>query len=269
MKRLFALLFVVLMAAGCSVATPGVGYEAVWLQQPWFFGHGGIDSTPVTTGRSYGAVSSTPIMVYILPQQKDLEVHDMMSSDGVPLSFDAIIRFRVTNSVEMLTKFSAQYYEQNVEREFLNQIRQQVRTHGMNEMSISTNAVDDVDKKVLAGMQAYVKSINMPMEVIDITVGKVNPPDAVKEQRIETAHQEQRVNTEKQRKLAEDSRKQAEQARASADNAYREEMHLSPEQFITLEQIKMLREACGNDEKGHCTFILGSGATPVLNVGHK
>lgn len=38
--------------------------------------------------------------------------------------------------------------------------------------------------------------------------------------------------------MAEDERMKAEQSRASADNAYREAMHLSPEQFIQLETIK-------------------------------
>ncbi len=52
--------------------------------------------------------------------------------------------------------------------------------------------------------------------------------------------------------------------RAAADNAYREAMHLTPEQFVQLEVIKMQREVCG--EKGACTFIQ-NGATPVYNLG--
>ena len=72
-----------------------------------------------------------------------------------------------------------------------------------------------------------------------MTVGRANPPDAIKNQRIETAAQEQRANTEKQRKLAEDQRLQAELSRANADNAYRNQMSLSPEQFLRLEAIHM------------------------------
>ena len=80
-----------------------------------------------------------------------------------------------------------------------------------------------------------------------INVGRVNPPDAIKNQRIETAAQEQRAITEQQTKLAEDQRKAAETSRASADNAYREAMDLSPEQFIQLETIKMQRDVCGKE----------------------
>jgi len=43
---------------------------------------------------------------------------------------------------------------------------------------------------------------------------RANPPDAIKNQRIETATQEQRIQTEQQTKLAEVQRKSAEEARA-------------------------------------------------------
>jgi len=99
-----------------------------------------------------------------------------------------------------------------------------------------------------------------------MTVGRANPPDAIKNQRIETAAQEQRSNTEKQRKLAEDQRRAAETSRAEADNAYREAMHLSPEQFIQLEMIKMQHEVCGPNGKGTCTFIQ-NGTAQVYNLG--
>jgi hypothetical protein len=66
-------------------------------------------------------------------------------------------------------------------------------------------------------------------------------------------------------KLAEDQRMQAEQSRANADNAYREAMHLSPEQFIQLETIKMQALVCGPQGKGACTLIQ-NGATPVYNL---
>ena len=50
---------------------------------------------------------------------------------------------------------------------------------------------------------------------------------------------------------------------AEADNAYREKMQLSPEQFIRLQQIDMQKRVC---DGGKCTFIIGTGVTPVANV---
>jgi len=43
-------------------------------------------------------------------------------------------------------------------------------------------------------------------------------------------------------------------------------MHLSPEQFIQLEMIKMQKDVCGGSGKASCTFIQ-NGAAPVYNLG--
>jgi hypothetical protein len=101
------------------------------------------------------------------------------------------------------------------------------------------------------------------MKLLDVNLGRANPPDAIKHQRIDTATQEQRINTEKQRKLADDQRKLAEESRAAADNAYRLAMQLSPEQFLQLERIKMQRDVCATSK---CVFVAGN-ATPMVQVG--
>jgi len=64
--------------------------------------------------------------------------------------------------------------------------------------------------------------------------------------------QEQRIQTEQQTKLAEVQRKSAEEARAAADNAYRQAIGLSPEQYVQLKRIEMENRVCAD---GKCTFI--------------
>jgi hypothetical protein len=98
----------------------------------------------------------------------------------------------------------------------------------MNETAISTTALDAIDGGIRDGLIAFMKEKALPVKLITMTVGRANPPDAIKNQRIETAAQEQRIQTEQQKKKAEDARLQAETSRAGADNAYREAMHLSP-----------------------------------------
>jgi regulator of protease activity HflC (stomatin/prohibitin superfamily) len=162
-----------------------------------------------------------------------------------------------------VSEFGADWYKANVEAEFKNRVRQAVRKHGMNETAINATAIDEIDEEVSKALVAYVTKARLPIELIDVTVGRANPPDSIKSQRVETAAQEQRVNTEKQRALAENSRLAAERARADADNAYREAMKLSPDQFLQLETIKMQQVACA---KGGCTFLIGGGAVPVFNT---
>ena len=218
------------------------------------FGHGGIDPEPVRTGSSWIALTTEEIDVDMQPQQFDIHFDDLMSSDGVPLDFDAVIRLQVINSVDLIQKFGDQWYGNNVAKEFQNRVRQAVRKHGMNETAISTSAIEAIDQEVSKAMQDYITSAGLPVRLIQITVGKANPPDSVKNQRIETAAQEQRALTEVKRKLAEDARRAAEESRAAADNAFRNAMQMSPEQYLRLKSIEMQTQVCS---QGGCTFIVG------------
>jgi regulator of protease activity HflC (stomatin/prohibitin superfamily) len=253
---------VTLTISACHAITPDAGQEAVLVKKPIIFGSGGVDATPIKTGLSWRALSTSAVYVTVVPQQHGIHFDDLMSSDGVPLDFDAVIRLQVNDTVSLIKSFGPQWFENNVQAEFANRVRQAVRKHGMNETAIQTTAVDAIDLEVSQAMEAYIKQAGLPLKLIDVTVGRANPPDTVKNQRISTAEQEQRSNTERQRKLAEDARLQAETSRAAADNAYRNAMSLSPEQFLRLEGIHMQRDVC---TKGGCTFIAGD-VVPTLPV---
>jgi regulator of protease activity HflC (stomatin/prohibitin superfamily) len=248
-----------LFLAGCSVYSPDAGHEVVLVEKPWLFGHGGVDPESVKTGRTFAAFTTDGVDVWMQPQKFETEMGDTMTSDGVPITFHAIIILQVVDSVSLIKNFGSEWYKNNLEEQFKTMVRQAVRKHGMNETAISTTALDAIDSEIRDELMVFLRDKALPVKLITMTVGKANPPDAIKHQRIETAAQEQRVNTEKQRKLAEDVRLQAEQSRANADNAYRESMHLSPE------NIEMQTEVCGERGKATCTFL--NGVSPVYNLG--
>jgi regulator of protease activity HflC (stomatin/prohibitin superfamily) len=250
------------MASACSTVAPDAGHEAVLIAKPMIFGSGGVMAKPIGAGRVYVALTTDSVDVNMQPQTYELQIDDLMSSDGVPLDFHATIRLRVLDSVRMVTSFGADWYKHNVEQPFMMAIRDAVKKRGLNEMAISASAADEVDNEVTASMKKYLTDKAIPAEMIDVTVGRANPPDAVKTQRIETAHQEQRIQTEKQTKLAEDQRKAAETARAEADNAYREAMHVSTEQYIQMLSISAMQAVCS---KSTCNFVT-TGALPTFGI---
>jgi hypothetical protein len=245
------------------------------------FGHGGVDQEPVTAGRSYAAITTDAVDVDMLPQRVDMEFDDMMTSSGVPVSFHVVATFRVIDAVKLVSQFGADRYKdsngnlggwefwtRNIDQPLRTAVRDAVKKRDMQEMAISQTAADQVGNEISAAAIKIVQQTGVPIVFIPggLNVGKVNPPDAIKNQRIETAAQEQRAITEQQTKLAEDQRKAAEQSRAAADNAYREAMQLSPDQFLQLERIKMQRDVCAW-QKGNCTFFIGNGPSPVVDVG--
>lgn len=267
MKSLFRLIFVaaLLGIAGCTVVSPDAGQQAVLIDKPWIFGHGGVRDQPVLPGLTYTWMSTQKIYVNMFPQQYDGNFSDLMSSDGVPLDFHAIVRLQVVDPVSLVRDFGQDWYKNNVEQEFFNRVRSAVKKHGMNETAIQTTAIDEIDTEVTQEIGQYLSDNKLPIRLLKITVGKANPPDAVRNQRVETAQQEQRVLTEHKRDLAEQSRKAAEQSRAEADNAYRNAMNLSPAQFVEMERIKMQSTVC-SVAGAKCTFIIGAQTVPVVSV---
>ena len=261
MKRLS--LPLALLLTGCSTYAPDAGHEVVLIEKPLLFGHGGVNPAPVKTGRTFTAITTQGVDVSMQPRRFEANLPDTMTADGVPISFHAIITLQVTNSVDLVKNFGRDWYENNIEQPFGQFVRQAVRKHGMNETAISTTALDSIDEEIRANLTQFMHEKQLPVRLITMTVGRANPPDAIKSQRIETAAQEQRVQTEKQIKLAEDQRKAAEESRAAADNAYRQAIGLSPEQYVQLKRIEMELKVCGD---GKCTFIENAGALPTFNV---
>ena len=289
---MLALLTLVVLCGleGCSVASPDAGHQVVWVEKPLIFGHGGVDANPVLPGREFGAITSDAVDVNMLPQRIDMEFDDMMTKSGVPVNFHVVATFTVIDSVKLVSKFVADriyqpwqcpkpgegcqgepegwgFWNRNIDQPLRTAVRDSVKMRDMQEMAISQTAADAVGNEVATAAIKIVQQTGVPILFSAVNVGRVNPPDAIKNQRVETAAQEQRAITEQQTKLAEDQRKAAEQSRAAADNAYREAMQLSPDQFLQLERIKMQRDVCG--KQGTCTFFIGGGPNPVIDVGRK
>ena len=257
--------------SACATVKPDAGHEAVLVRKPLIFGSGGVDPTPVKTGLKYIAFTTEGIDVNMQPRRIDSEFTDLMTSDGVPIDFHAVITLQVIDSVKLVRDFGADmganagpgFWTRNLDQPFRTAVRDAVKAHGMNEMAIQATAADEVDRVVTEHLLAIIKETGVPVRILDVSLGRANPPDAILHQRVETAAQEQRINTEKQKKLAEDQRKLAEESRAAADQAYNQKMGLNTEQYVALQAIQMQREVCG---KGTCTFIYGANATPMLNL---
>jgi hypothetical protein len=259
----------VVVSLGCSSVKPGPGQEAVLIRKPWIFGAGGVDPAPVQTGRRYVAWSTDYVTVPVVPQAFQQQFDDMNSRDGVPLDFNAQMTLRVTDSARMIREFGTDLgviYRNNVAKEFESLTRKAVRNHV--ESQIATIALDAIDTEVEQGIRAHLKAIDIPFELREITVGKSNPPDQIEQQRIATAAQRQAKITEDERNQREIARRAAEESRAAADQAYNQKMGLNTEQYVALQQIAMLRDTCrrGTEQSGGCTFILGTSASPLLQI---
>lgn len=272
MKRLFWLLLLCVSLSACGWTDPKAGEQAVLTYQPMLFGHGGVDPEPVKPGLVYIAMTTVATIVNMQPQRIDLEFDDLMTSSGVPIGFHAVLSYQVIDSVRLVRDFGADwidkqgpgFFVRNLDQPFRSAVRNSVKKRDMQDMAITATAAEAVDAEVTSAMNQLITSLNVPIRLVNLSLGRANPPDAIKHQRIETAAQEQRIITEQQRKLAEDQRKMAEESRASADAAYNNKMNLNPSQYLQLETIKMQRDVC---VRGTCYFGFSPTWTQPVHQG--
>jgi regulator of protease activity HflC (stomatin/prohibitin superfamily) len=182
-----------------------------------------------------------------------------MSSVGVPLDFDATLVTQTTDALDLVKRFGPKWYENNIYSEVLSYVRDEVKKHGMNETAIATTAAAEIDSNVSTRIEAYLKANRFPVRLVRFTLGKANPPDSIKDQRVATAASQQKVQTLKQEVLAEEQRAISEAKRAAADRAYQQGLGLTSDQYMEKLKLDTLKEVCGDN---NCTFI--QQGTPLI-----
>lgn len=269
----FFLVFAFVMFLVTKRVQVEAGFEAVLVDKPFWtmFSDGGVRPEPLQTGSKWLFYTTDVIQYDVRPKQWTEPFDDTkdgtITSDNIPIDFNAYIKARpLAGKTPMLhSGFGPQWYEQNLKEVFRTSVRDEVAKNTMTALTTrKTNAetkedvLGDIQRRVLAEMRAFVTAKGVDAEVMEVIVGKATPPQRILEQLAETGAQQQRVQTEINRTQAEIQRKEAEEKRADADNAYRNKMSLSPEQFLQLEIVKKQVEAvekCG--EKANCTAVVG------------
>lgn len=222
------------------------GHQGVIVDKPYFFdifGHG-VRKEPLVDGRVLLWRTSSMYTVRMTPQSFPVKVDDYSSADNILLDFESTIQFRITNSVRLISEFGEGWFDNNIKQQYLAIVREAIKKRTMTAMMSDVKAANDVDDEVTAALKALVKTANLPIEVLGVSMGRAKPNEAVLLQMNETAAQQQRQKTLIAATAAEVDRKKEQVAKADADNAYRNAMGLSPDMFIQLESIKRWTEAC-------------------------
>lgn len=246
-----------------AVVNPG--HQLVVNDKPYFFGRDGVRPEPITEGRVLLFNTSSAEVVRMTPQSTPIVIDDFSSKNNILLDFGTTIQWRVEDSVALVKNFGVEdWFKNNLHNQYLAIVRDAVKRRTMEEMMSDPNAATEVDNEITAGVRKLVADEKLPIVVLNVSLGRAKPNPNVLEQMNQTAQQEQRKKSLFAATDAEKQREQEQIAKARADNAYRNAMSLSPEQFIQLEAIKRFSEAC---EKSTC--VIGQPGVG-LNLGsHK
>ncbi|HQY56934.1 MAG: SPFH domain-containing protein [Nitrospira sp.] len=231
-----------LVTSGCVAIE--AGHEGVLVEQPFFFGHGGVDAAPSKTGRVWVAPTTKVIEVDVRPLQYS-EHFDIISAENAPVSFDAFMIANVVEgrSPEIVGRYGTNWYQNNVKEAFRTFVREEVQKYPLFQLTTDPTTRTKLQDAIAREVQTkLIDKQNMPIRLNRVVVGSILPPKGVVEQTTQTIVQEQRKITMVEFQKAEEAREKAEKQRGIADRAYRESLGLTAPEFVDLRRIEVQKE---------------------------
>lgn len=266
---MFALLFATMLCmTSCHGVAPDADEEAVLIYKPWFFGHGGVNETPVTSGLSWEWWSTRSETFKIVPFKHQVDMDDLFSDDNTPLDFHTIIitQIKKGRSPILLQNYGTDWFMTNLYNYYCNLVRDHISQHSPFDLMSNRAILNEIDTKVLKQMQDYVahlsKEKEFPVIIKQVTIGKAIPNKEQLEEMNKTAKAVQAKQTQERQVEVELAREKAERQRAKADKAYREELGLSTQDFISLKWIETIAAKQG----ANIDVLVGGNASQMWNV---
>lgn len=253
-KSMLSVLSLCLMLGmnSCINVAPGAGEEAVLIHKPYIFGHGGIDEKPVETGRQYEWFSTSYVIVSMLPQKFDEKLDDAASNDNTLLDFNTQIQLQVEDnkSPVLIKNYGKDWYVNVIQEVYRNTVRNYISKFGPFDLMSNREVLDSINFAVKNDMERYidelsVKSGKLPIDVVNVVVGRAIPNEKQKAEMDNTAAATQAKRTEESRYEMLKAKEAAERQRAIADKAYQVEMGLSADQFIQLKAWEVIEKKEG------------------------
>ena len=246
----------VLLLAGCVAID--AGHEGVLVEQPLFFGHGGVDPVPAKTGRVGVAPTTKVIDVDVRPIQYS-EHFDIISAENAPVSFDAFLIANVIEgrTPELINRFGPNWYQNNAKEAFRTFVREEVQKYPLFQLTTDPTTRTKLQEAIAREVQTkLLEKQALPIRLNRVVVGSILPPKGVVEQTTQTIIQEQRKITMVEFQKAEESREKAEKQRGIADRAYRESLGLTAPEFVDLRRIEVQKEIVQHSPSA-LTVIMG------------
>ena len=257
-------LFATFSMISCHSVSPNADEEAVLIYKPWFFGHGGVDNNPVSTGLTWCFLTTRSKTFKITPQRYDIEFDDIMSNDNTPLDYATYITLQVIpgKSPILMQNYGVNWFEHNIEAVYRNFVREEISKYSPFDLMSNREVCTKIDHDVKAKLDNHIAKLSaskeFPVTCREVITGRAKPNEKQLAEMNNTAAAIQARQTQDRKEEMQKAREKAETARAQADKAYMREMNLTPDQFITLKIV----------EKGNPNIdvVMGGGSNPIWNV---
>ena len=274
MKKLFLFaLFLVIsfVGTGCNSVTVDGDEEAVLVKQPWIFGSGGVDETPVEPGQTWTALTTHEVIFKTTPVTYKETFDDLITDDNTPVDLDLYVELQVVKgkTPELYKAFGVDWYQNNIAPTIRQLVRDKASQYKMFDLAGNREVLTNVEKYVFDNLAEHMKKKGISVMLNRAIMGKVTPPAQVLEETERTAAQNQSVLTQAARAKAEDARKDAEVKKAIADNAYKNQMNMTIDQYMELRGLEIEKEKVELLKKNPNATIIFGGLPTTYSVNKK
>ena len=252
----------------CHSVSPDADEEAVLIYKPWIVGHGGVDDTAVESGLTWCWASTHSETFKIVPVKQQVDMNDLFSDDNTPLDFHTIIitQIKKGKSPILLKNYGKAWFETNIYNYYCNLVRDHISQHSPFDLMSNRAILNEIDTKVLKQMQTYVANLSkekeFPVIIKQVTIGKATPNAEQLAEMNKTAKAVQAKQTQEREFEVQLAREKSERQRAKADKAYREELGLSTQDFISLKWIETIAAKNG----ANIDVLVGDNTSHMWNV---
>lgn len=252
----------------CTKVSPNADEEAVLIMKPWFFGHGGVDPTPVKTGLTWCCLSTSAEYFKIAPQRYDIAFDDIMSNNNTPLDYATYVVLQVEEgkSPVLMKNYGVKWFENNVEAAYRNFVREEISKYNSFDLMSNREVCNRIDSMIMVKMQKHFQALSsnkeFPVLCKSVITGRAKPNAKQQDEMENTAAAIQAKETQDRKVEMEKARAEAEKQRAIADKAYMVELNLTPSQFIQLKAWDIIKDK----EGANIDVLISPTADPMWNI---
>lgn len=256
--------------SSCYRVKPNADEESVLIYKPFLFGHGGVDDNPISTGATWCALTTDEVTFNITPQSIQEEQENVITKDNTPVSVISNLKIRIKQGQTpiLYKKFGVKWFDNSISPTFYALIRNKLSEYKMLELSNDRVVLSKIENEIFTEITAYAKKISLPVEIMQITLGRIVPPAEVLEETKKTAAQNQAILTQDSRSKMEASRKEADINKAIADQAYQKQMNMTIDQYLQLRNLEIEKEKVELIKDNNNISIIFGNANPVLPIKH-
>jgi len=271
MKKSFGLILIAIILASltsCYRVQPDPGTESVLVYKPLIFGHGGVDKTPVAAGATWCVWTTDSKSFEITPITITEDFVNMIPSDNTPVSFSAYLKVQIISgrTPELYEHFSEDWYKHSLQASFRTMVRDKACAFKMFDLASKREISAKLEQDIYTDIKAYASKLNIPIEIQQVSIGAITPPEQVLTETKLTAAQNQSILTQNARADAELARKQAEVNKAIADKAYKTEMGMTIDEYLSLRHLEIEKEKVELIKDNKNISIIFGNASPVYSV---